>query len=489
MKLLAKLFLFLFLIISFQAKAYTPPIMPSDTEEEIYYEIGGGTNFRVVGGIETPKELMMIRDFSLLLGDGDFNPLDSIKKTLEGIVQGFIDQWTNKVKGMLNLDQWTAQLSQLPGNMFCQANPTACQLQENYTIRAEKKEKAQRKFLQDMERELGNTRGKLEGWLNAAKSNYMIKVMNDAKNSGEEDIEKVTGKIRDFTGEVGLKWIGGVMAGGNDQPPIRPIADTAKAGFNMLLGRAVTEGGSASGDDPLLDYWDTPEEAAKWITEVVGESRPDINNVHAQDAITATKKGSDDGDLGLGGEDVIVTNAFLSTDMSTPAMGLSPKIKKESLAYQQKIIALVDSNTPPTTDELTQMMGKSGNTIITPKIINIIKNSPLDTVLIKQLSDDISMVNNIRYALEARRILLAGRNETHIAAYKVATDEIDTRAARLKEYIENTMFDRDVSRQLLSDSLGKIYSYTRERTNDGINTTPTRTRPTIGNGGRILNNE
>ena len=36
------------------------------------------------------------------------------------------------------------------------------------------------------------------------------------------------------------------MAGGDGQPPIRPIADAAKAGFNMLLGRHPTNGSSSN---------------------------------------------------------------------------------------------------------------------------------------------------------------------------------------------------------------------------------------------------
>ena len=460
---------------------YTPPILPQPNDEQFYYEIGGGTGFKVSGGIEVPRELMMIRDFGLLTGDA-FDPRDSIKATLKGILDNLIAGFEGKIKNMLNLNQLNALFGFLPGNVICQANPTACQLNENYTIRAEERERFQRQFYEKMEAELGKARGKLDGWLRAGKANNLVKVMNEAKAAGEKDLEMLVGQIREYTGKDGMKWIGGHMAGGNGQPPIRPIADTAKAGFNMLLGRHPTNSSKITGDDPLLQYWDTPEEAAKWLTEVVGEYRPDINNTHSQTSVGGDTKGDDDGDLGQGAEDVFVSSDFLRTDMSTPALGLSPKVRKEARLITQKITSLVASPTAPTNEELTQMMGQSGSTVITPQIINILKNSPLENVLIKQLSDDIAIANTIRYALEARRILLAGRNENHIASYEVATVDIDRRAQRLKENIEELMFERKIRREFLSDTLAKIYGNTQHRQSDGVNTTPSRIRPTVRDG-------
>jgi len=474
-------------VVSSVSADYTPPLLPQPNDEQFYYEIGGGTNFRVAGGVEVPQELMMIRDFGLLLGDG-FDPRESIKATLQGIMDGLVAGFNGKIKNMLNIGQLSAMFGFLPGNVVCQANPTSCQLNENYTIRAEERERFQRQFYEKMEAELGKSRGKLDGWLRAGKANNLVKIMNEAKVSGEKDLEMVVGKIREYTGKDGLKWMGGEMAGGDGQPPIRPIADTAKAGFNMLIGRAPNTNTKATGTDPLLDYWDTPEEAGKWITEVVGEYRPDINNQHSGVSWGGDRTGSDDGDLGFGGEDVVVTSAFLKTDMSTPALGLSPKVRKESKAISQKIATLVDSATVPTDAELTQMMGQSGSTVITPKIINILKNSPLSEVIIKQLSDDIATANTIRIALEARRILLAGRNENHIASYEVATKDIDNRAARLKENIEELMFERQVKRELLSDTLNKLYGNTARNKSDGNFYTPSRVRPDVSNGA-IQSNE
>ena len=442
-----------------RAEAFTPPILPNPNNEQFFYEIGGGSDFRISGGVEVPQELMMIRDFGLLTGD-QFDPRESIKATLKGILDNLVAGFKGKIKNMLNLNQLNALFGFLPGNVICQANPTACQLNENYTIRAEERERFQRQFYEKMEAELGKARGKLDGWLRAGKANNLIKVMNSAKASGEKDLEILVGKIREYSGKDGLKWIGGIMAGGDGQPPIRPIADTAKAGFNMLLGRSPTTNSKATGDDPILDYWDTPEEAAKWLTEVVGEFRPDINNKNTQTSWGGATGGSDDGDFGQGGEDVIVTADFLRTDMSTPAMGLTPKVRKESETIAKKIKLLTQSSAAPTKEELTQLMGKSTGLVLTPKIIKILKNSPIEDVLIKQIADDAAQANVIRYALEARRILLAGRNENHIASYDVATNDIDNRAQRLKEYIDDLMYERKINNELAHNTISKLYQHT-----------------------------
>lgn len=460
-----------------------PTLLPNPNVDSFYYEIGGGTGFRITGGVEVPQELQMMRDFGLLIGDGNFNPLDSIKSTLQGLLNGLAGQFENKVKGLLSIDNFTAQLGLMPGNIFCQANPTACQLHENYTIRAEEKEKFQRRFYEKMEGELSEARGKLDGWLAAGKANHMVKVMNDAKVSSEKDLELVMGKIRDYTGNQGLKWIGGVMAGGNNQPPIRPVADTVKAGFNYLLGRPPTATGVASGQDPILDYWDTPEEAAKWLTEVVGEYRPDLNNVHTQSSLGGIGAGSDDGDFGTGAEDVVVTSSFLNSDMSTPALGLSPKVRKESYSIQSKLFALTHSTTAPTNEELTQLMGSSSGMVITKGLIDILKNSPIQEVLIKQIGDDAARANVIHLALESRRILLAGRNENHIASYEVATKEIDMRANRLKEYIDDLMYERRIRRELLSDTFEKILEQNIELTEKSSLAERTLIRKKLGEGG------
>lgn len=433
------------------------PVLPPYDMTQFFYSIGSGTGIREVGGVEVPTNLMLRRDFAMMFGSGVFDPVYSIKQTLNNIQ----NEVESKLVGIGT--EITASISALPGYIFCRANPLACQLHENYTTRAEEKSKVAVKYLEDMEQQVAKSRDHLEGWFQAAKANHLVTAMNTAAARGEQDLEKVVDEVRRFSGKEGLKWLGGEFAGGDSQPPIRPIADTAKAGFNMLLGKPVTNKLAVTGTDPMLSIWDTPEEAGQWIAEVVGEFRPDINNNVMQRTAGMLTQGSDDGDSGLGGEDVLLTRQFLEQDVSTPALGLTGKVRKESQTIQQKLRTLSALSGMPTAEQVTQIMGESGNSVIPRDLFNILRSSKIEGALIRRIAEDIAISNVIGYALEARRVLIAGRNEPHIGSYQVAQQEIAQKIAILEKDIEMLMFERKVSQSLLSETIGKIYQYSDDQ--------------------------
>ena len=452
----------------------TPPLLPQDADNVFFYEIGGGTNYRITGGVEIPPE-QFYKDYGLVLSAiGEFSPFESIKQTMNNI--------TNEIKSkLINIaGAVTSVLGSLPGYALCRANPLACQQFENFSIRAEEKARKTTDFINKIETDIADARGNLEGWLKAGKAGRLVTAIKEAKASGE-DLEAVADRIREYSGKQGLKWLGGKLAGGDGQAPIRPIADTVKAGFNMLLNRPVTSGTAYTGDNPLGDYWDTPEEAAKWLVDVVGEFRPDINNKMAQKAGTVIT-GADDGDGGKGGEDVKVDAAFVSKDVTTPALGLAPKIMKEQTLVLNQLSTLLTKKNP-TKKDLTETMGKSSNIVITPRVLNLIKNSPVAGVLARQISQEAAQSNVLRYSLAARRMLLAGKNEPYIASYDVATKQIDEKVASLDANIESIMFERKIAKELLSDTLGKMFAFSTKRVNDNSNNSPKPFIPRFGEGG------
>ena len=76
----------------------------------------------------------------------------------------------------------------------------------------------------------------------------------------------------------GVPWVtgvpreGGLMAGGEDQPSIQVIHDTVVAGYNTLIAPLS----AAPSDQPtplprLAKTFPTPEAAARWVVQVVGE--------------------------------------------------------------------------------------------------------------------------------------------------------------------------------------------------------------------------
>ena len=447
-----RLFLFASVLnVALSSTALSGPTVPTFKNTEFFYELGGGTGIKIAGGVEVPNTLMLERDFAMLFSGGKFDPIASIKATLNNLR----DEAKSKLVGIGN--GITSSISAIPGYIFCRANPLGCQMHENYTQRAEAKSKTAVKYLEDMETQVSQSREKLEGWFQAAKGDKLVTAMAEARAAGVTDLETVVDEVREFSGKEGLKWLGGVYAGGDSQPPIRPIADTAKAGFNFLHGKAVTNDARVTGDDPMLDIWDTPEEAAKWLSEVVGEFRPDINNNQLGRAAGSANQGADDGDLGQGGEDVVVTTAFTSNDVSTPALGLVSKVRKESSSVREKLDTLAAMSAIPTDEQVNQIMGASSNSVIPRDLFLKLRSTTIMGPALQRIADDIAISNVIRYAMEARRLLISGRNEPHIASYSVAQAEIAQKISILEKDIEMLMFERRVSQELLSDTIQTIY--------------------------------
>lgn len=437
----------------------TPPLLPENGDSGYFYEIGAGSNYHSLEGIEFPNELAMKLNYAMMFSNGKFDPIFSIKQTLNNIKN------TAKSKLMTITSGITSSVTALPGYIFCRANPLGCQLNENYTARAEEKNRETVRYFQDMEKQLADIRPNLEGYLQAGRAQKLI----EASSGGNKDIEIALSKVKEYTGAQGIKWIGGSLAGGDGQPPIRPVADTVVAGYNMMLKRDPTNQTRATGDNPLIDHWDTPEEAAKWVTEVVGEYRPDINNSRFQALSIAERKGSDDGDHGTGGEDTIVGVAFTSQDVSTPALGLQPKVNREANAIENKLNALLIKKNP-SKEELTQMMGKSTNVLITPELLTIIKHQPpeIRQALVRQFSQNAALTNMTRTALTARRMLRAGRHEPHIAAYKPTTDDIERRVDALDKEIETLVFEHEINAKIMNQSLSTILKLDERRSGDAL---------------------
>jgi len=74
--------------------------------------------------------------------------------------------------------------------------------------------------------------------------------------SGNADINHEKKKIEKHSGEDGLPWVQGKIkdgnttyAGGKDQPPIHVIADTSKAGFNLMLQRDIQDDSTISNNN------------------------------------------------------------------------------------------------------------------------------------------------------------------------------------------------------------------------------------------------
>ncbi|MET0080224.1 MAG: hypothetical protein ABW119_17335 [Candidatus Thiodiazotropha lotti] len=277
-------------------------------------------------------------------------------------------------------------------------------------------------------------------------------------------------------GSSGVTWIGGVRAGGHGQPPLRVVADTVKAGYNLQFGRNVLNSSvlNLSNEDaannPIARYWRTPEEAAKWVTEVIGEIRPDIDESASGISpigIGSTDTRDSDGDHGEGGEDVVVTHEFLTADNNSPALGLLPKVHIEEQPIRDLIEEYINTGIMPSNDDLQSISGTSSTAVLTPELLRALRASPMRDVLGARLAREIAIANVAQMAMAARRALIAGYSEPNISSYEPARQQLAYRQDLMDKEIQMLLTEKDVSRMLVSDTALTLLRNFRSRRQSG----------------------
>jgi integrating conjugative element protein (TIGR03755 family) len=364
---------------------------------------------------------------------------------------------------------FTAAIAGLPGYIFCRSNPLACQLQENITARVEDMYNAGMDTCQEFQAVMVGDDNETSGWTKSIQAD----TWDD--NAGEDqDPEEVSREASLADGSAGVEWIGGIQSGGDGQPPIRPIADAVKAGYNIQMQRSVLDTSVVSMSDDeaarnhIARFWRTPEEAGKWVTEVVGEVRPDINdNPNGTSLGSVPDTSSADGDSGDGGEDVDVTNAFLSDDQNSPALGLMAKVSIEEEPIRDMISDYLSTGVMPENDDLIAVSGTSSSAVITPELLRALRASPMRAVLGGQLARDIAIANVAQMALSARHVLAAGLSEPSIAKYEPARAQIQRRMDLLDAEIQMLLTEKEVTKLLVSDTAVSLLKNYRGRRQSG----------------------
>ena len=421
--------------------AHSVDFAPGYADAYSYYQIGGGNKLRMQGGVATPSALSLDAKFGANFSCGQFDANFAIEQTLNALKQRLVNLST----------QIQTSVAALPGYIICRAVPQLCQLMQNYTVRAEELIGIAIKDCKEMDADLAAGRDPLDDWIKLGRG-FNLRVAG----SKSGDIYSVMEDAKKYDTALGMPWgVGGVQSGGENQPSIRPLSDTVRAGYNVLLGRSLTDGGAATGDDPLINIWSTPEQAAKWTAEVVGEYRPDLHQGSTAPN-TGASSGTDDGDAGEGGEDTEVTSAWLGGDTSTPGLGLTPKIRKEAALVEAKLTALVEkyldqSTPPPTAAELSDLGGKSGSVRIDASLLSSISQSSIADIQIAQLAWEIAVTNVTLYAKEAKRLMVAGRSVPDLAVVNTANAQLDLAITRMEEEMKALEFDRNFHSRNFND--------------------------------------
>lgn len=221
--------------------------------------------------------------------------------------------------------------------------------------------------------------------------------------------------------------MGGEHRGGKGQPPIKLIRDTTVAGYNILNNRSTTSTSSVSNNDcqgELCQVWNKPDDAAQWLTRVVGKQTINVAPDNDQSGDTSQQSVAQSG------------------------VGLTPLIQEEQDKIQPLIINMVNRSQPVNDDTLAQA---SGELHLTRGVIEALRDDPDAAVLIQRLSGELALSRVMEQALMARRTLLAGMREPNISDEKEAQTALTQTTAQLDQELSQLKLELDM-RQALADN-------------------------------------
>ena len=406
---------------------------PAPAEKSLwYYEIGGA---RALSAPANPNVITTSIGGTARLGLGyscaRFDPVLGVTHTLNNIRTG-VDRMTT---AMVNAA--TSAIASLPALILQRANPGLHDLFQNALLRAEENVSLATKSCEQMEAEIAKGKNPFDEWVVLSKgTDWKVQM-------GVGGIDVITAKqnVESAAGNNGVPWpVSGGSAGGVAQPPIRVIGDTVHAGWNVILGRPPTAGGTLpSGPTAprLVQVWNSPAAARDWAVEVLG--------------------------------DIEVRTCSGCPRSGRPGVGLLPEQDAATSVVRTDLSSLLTGATPPT---LTNLDNASAPGIaVTRELIESVRElSPEEqTVALDKLAGEIAIARTIEKALLLRRTLLAGRQVPEIAA-SPATDDIERKVTELDREIDNLLFETRVRREVVSDTAARLLREVRRRKAQSLTT-------------------
>lgn len=396
------------------ATANTPSSPPEDGLW--YYEIGGA---KPVSAPANPSVTSVSVGGNARLGLGysclKLDPVTAVENTLNEVKDG--------VENMLNAmtQAATGAIASLPAIILQRANPGLYDLFQNALVRAEYKVDLATKSCEQIEAAIGNNKNPYEDLIVLSKGNDWKVQMGISGN------DPVTAQeaVESSNGSNGLPWIGG-QAGGDDQDPIALTGDIAMAGFNVELNRSPSTRGPVSYDASrrITQVWSSPEDAANWTVEVVGEHE--------------------------------VTTCEDCSKSSIPGHGLGPVLETEETNVSNELNSIVNSSSSPKLTDLAKV--SAPGIAITRQVVESIQTLPQTErhIVVERLATEIAVARTVEKAFLARRTLKSGGQLPEVHANLVAKEHVEQIIKDLDSEIERLVFENRIRKELVSDTVQKL---------------------------------
>ncbi len=386
----------------------------SAADDELMYRLGGGEPIGLGPSARASTlRLGVSAEWNSNLVCGNFDVAHSIAQQLNGISGAFQDVMGNVVQ--------TAQgvVASLPALAIQRLNPGLYDLLQNGVLEAGQEFRVAKLRCDEIADDMGD-RLAHEGWSAVAKADYWRRQID----VGGRDVVEVAEEADASGADGGVPWIGGTAAGGAGQEPIEAVGDVASAGYNLLLGRAAGDdspvGPTACGDSDICKAWDDPDRMAAWMRRVVGE-------IEVRTCDGCRKVSSQAG------------------------LGLPSLYRREKSELQNLLRPLAQTEGVPS-EALLEGLGGGGGFRVTRRLIEAIREEPRPVDVADRLAGELAVGRVMEQAAMARRAMLAGMREPHVAGNEAALRQAERAVAELDREIRQMEVELRVKAIIASNS-------------------------------------
>ncbi len=459
-----KKILFYFLLCFYTTTSLATIIPIGNDNNTLYYKIGGSDGFSLPATSNTDTIHL---DTSTNLGLGyscsAFNPALSISNSLNNLK----DSAENLTRDIVT--NATGSLIMMPLYELAKTNPTLYALLNNQLLSANHKLELSTKSCDTVKEQINRGENPYQDWGKIAVNDQWKKQLSFAA-IGNGDINEAKKDIDAHSGDEGVTWTSGgkssdgsLHAGGKGQPPVYVIADTVKAGYSAMQNQALQTNEADIGN--LTHDFPTSQSASDWITSVVGDQ-----------IITTCNE-----------------DECKKKQGSVVGHGLLPRVMSCNLdndncvtTISTRLTALVTGSDTETLQNLERV--SAGGIAISPDVVASLRTLELSeqTIIIHKLAQEIAVQRVIDKALTARTILATGAQVPVIAANHPAEVLIHQAMAHLDEEIHSLVFENQIRKQMMSETLSQVLAYSNHQERVLLQTAPVAsTSPLMESGARI----
>ena len=366
-------------------------------DDEFMYRLGGGEPISLGPSARASTlRLGVSAGWNSNLVCGEFDVAHSIAQQLNGISGAFQDVMGNVVQ--------TAQgvVASLPALAIQRLNPGLYDLLQNGILEAGQEFRVAKLRCDEITDDMGD-RLAHEGWSAVARADYWRRQIE----VGGRDVVEVAEEADASGADEGVPWVGGTAAGGAGQEPIEAVGDVATAGYNLLLGRAAGDdsavGPTACGESDICKAWENPDQMAAWMRRVVGEI--EVRTCDGCQKVT-----------------------------SQAGLGLASLYRREKSELQNILQPLAQTDAVPGEAVLEGLTG-GGGFRVTRRLIEAIREEPRPVDVANRLAGELAVGRVMEQAAMARRAMLAGMREPHVAGNEAALKQAERAVGELDREI------------------------------------------------------